>query len=296
MQRRFTRVVPPIAVLSVAEQVVGLQIVAQATWIWSDGSADAGVRRGGGGAVIFTASGETLEVEVAAGDLCSSTRAELFALRAALERVRDEPSPAPLVACSDSRAALSLLSAGAAAQTTTIGAAIWRTLLDIAERRQVTLQWVPAHCGLAENERADALAKQAATLPQGAVPSDARSLTRAVHRTATQDRKAAISVHQLRAGHWGRSLQYLHRIGRHPSVACLQCPDKRCPAALCAVCREEADVPEHVLLRCPALAGACLRLTGSIYVDPSRLRDADLVAALEAGYLRHREPLGYGPP
>ncbi|KAF0307940.1 RNA-directed DNA polymerase from mobile element jockey [Amphibalanus amphitrite] len=295
---------------------------AQATWIWSDGSADAGVRRGGGGAVIFTASGETLEVEVAAGGLCSSTRAELFALRAALERVRDEPSPAPLVACSDSRAALSLLSAGAAAQTTTIGAAIWRTLLDIAERRQVTLQWVPAHCGLAENERADALAKQAATLPQGAVPSDARSLTRAVHRTATrqwrenwpdsffktifgstlplpipgEDREAAISVHQLRAGHWGRSLQYLHRIGRHPSVACLQCPDKRCPAALCAVCREEADVPEHVLLRCPALAGARLRLTGSIYVDPSRLRDADLVAALEAGYLRHREPLGYGPP
>ncbi|KAF0301522.1 hypothetical protein FJT64_026212 [Amphibalanus amphitrite] len=55
-----------------------------------------------------------------------------------------------------------------------------------------------------------------------------------------------------------------------------QCPDKRCPAALCAVCREEADVPEHVLLRCPALAGARLRLTGSIYVDPSRLRDADL--------------------
>ncbi|KAF0300623.1 RNA-directed DNA polymerase from mobile element jockey [Amphibalanus amphitrite] len=133
---------------------------AQVTWIWSDGSADAGVRRGGGGAVIFTASGETLEVEVAAGGLCSSTRAELFALRAALER----------------------------------------------------------------------------------------------------------------------------------------CPDKRCPAALCAVCREEADVPEHVLLRCPALAGARLRLTGSIYVDPSRLRDADLVAALEAGYLRHREPLGYGPP
>ncbi|KAF0287268.1 Ribonuclease HI [Amphibalanus amphitrite] len=212
--------------------------------------------------------------------------------------------------------------AAAAAQTTTIGAEIWRTLLDIAERRQVTLQWVPAHCGLAENERADALAKQAATLPQGAVPSDARSLARAVHRTATrqwrenwpdsffktifgstlplpipgEDREAAISVHQLRAGHWGRSLQYLHRIGCHPSVACLQCPDKRCPAALCAACREEADVPEHVLLRCPALAGARLRLTGSIYVDPSRLRDADLVAALEAGYLRHREPLGYGPP
>ncbi|KAF0297142.1 hypothetical protein FJT64_005431 [Amphibalanus amphitrite] len=35
-----------------------------------------------------------------------------------------------------------------------------------------------------------------------------------------------------------------------------KCLDKRCPAALCAVCREEADVLEHVLLRGPALAGA----------------------------------------
>ncbi|KAF0291219.1 RNA-directed DNA polymerase from mobile element jockey [Amphibalanus amphitrite] len=265
---------------------------AQATWIWSDGSADAGVRRGGGGAVIFTASGETLEVEVAAGGLCSSTRAELFALRAALERVRDEPSPAPLVACSDSRAALSLLSAGAAAQTTTIGAAIWRTLLDIAERRQVTLQWVPAHCGLAENERADALAKQAATLPQGAVPSDARSLTRAVHRTATRQWRENWPDSFFKTI-FGSTLPLpIPGEDREAAISDLGAP---CPAALCAVCREEVDVPEHVLLRCPALAGARLRLTGSIYVDPSRLRDADLVAALEAGYLRHREPLGYGP-
>ena len=29
-----------------------------------------------------------------------------------------------------------------------------------------------------------------------------------------------------------------------------------CPAELCLVCREEADTPEHVLLRCPCLAGA----------------------------------------
>ena len=118
---------------------------ARATWIWSDGSADAGVRRGGGGAFISSASGEAVKVRVAAGELCSSTRAELLALRAALERVRDEPSLAPVVACTDSRAALSLLSGGAAAQTSTLGVDIWKILLDIAARREVTLQWVPAH-------------------------------------------------------------------------------------------------------------------------------------------------------
>ena len=31
-------------------------------------------------------------------------------------------------------------------------------------------------------------------------------------------------------------------------------------------------------------------------MEPSQLRDADLVAAVVAGYHRHREPLGYHPP
>ncbi|KAF0295905.1 Cyclin N-terminal domain-containing protein 1 [Amphibalanus amphitrite] len=73
-----------------------------------------------------------------------------------------------------------------------------------------------------------------------------------------EDREAAVSVHKMMAGHWGRLLKYLHRIGHLPSTVCLQCPDKRCHAALCALFREEADVSDHVLLRCPALAGARL--------------------------------------
>ena len=59
-----------------------------ATWVWSDGSAEDGVANGGGGATIAVASGETREVRVPAGALCSSTRAELFALRAALSELR----------------------------------------------------------------------------------------------------------------------------------------------------------------------------------------------------------------
>ncbi|KAF0314720.1 hypothetical protein FJT64_000079 [Amphibalanus amphitrite] len=51
------------------------------------------------------------------------------------------------------------------------------------------------------------------------------------------------------------------------------------------------DTPEHVLLRCPCLAGARLRLTGNIHIRPEKLKDGELVAALAAGYLRHKEPL-----
>ena len=54
-------------------------------------------------------------------------------------------------------------------------------------------------------------------------------------------------------------------------------------------------MPEHVLLHCPCLSGTRLLPTGNIYLEPSQLWEADLVAALVAGYHRHREPIVYGP-
>ena len=52
-----------------------------------------------------------------------------------------------------------------------------------------------------------------------------------------------------------------------------------CPAELCLICREEADTPEHVLLRCPCLAGARLRILDTIYMTPTQLQDDGVVAA-----------------
>ena len=297
----------------------------RATWVWSDGSAEGGTTRGGGGARLTLASGEEREIRVPAGMLCSSTRAELWALRAALRCLADlleHLGPDPVIACTDSRAALALLESGAGAQRSQVGTDIWELLTRITSTdREVRLQWVPAHCGLPGNERADALAKEAAALDQEDVPVCPRALTQAVSRAAnrslrrhwpdglfrriwrdraptpvaTDDRRSAVDVHQLRAGHWGHSRQYVHRIGRLPTPACGGCNDASCPAALCDVCGEEADVPEHVLLRCPSLAGIRLRLFGTIYPDEEQLRDGDAVAALARSYLGHRELPGYGP-
>ena len=85
----------------------------------------------------------------------------------------------------------------------------------------------------------------------------------------TNDRKDAIIVHQLHAGNWGLARSYLHRIGRHPTPNCQQCSDLKCPAAQCEVCREEADTPIHLLLRCPCLASTRLLLFGTINPDPT---------------------------
>ena len=118
-----------------------------AVWIWSDGSADAGVANGGGGALLCAPAGENWEIRVPAGRLCSSTRAELIALLAALEAAAELPGceGLPVVACLDSKAALLLLAGGAAAKTSPLGAPLWAQLHRLeASGSAVHLQWVPA--------------------------------------------------------------------------------------------------------------------------------------------------------
>ena len=113
------------------------------------------------------------------------------------------------------------------------------------------------------------------------------------------DRGAAVDTHQLRAGHWSASEQWLHRIGRSPFAGCTGCADLRCPAALCRVCREEADTPRHVLLRCPSLcgpsAGYFYRILGSIHAQAPDMSQDDVVASLASGFRALRSRLAKPP-
>ena len=52
--------------------------------------------------------------------------------------------------------------------------------------------------------------------------------------------------------------------------------------------------PEHVLLRCPCLAGVRLRVLGNINGDPTQLQDDDAVAALARGFWHQLKPLADG--
>ena len=109
------------------------------------------------------------------------------------------------------------------------------------------------------------------------------------------DRNTAVDVHQLRAGLWSGSAQYLHRIGRNPARHYPQCEDVYCQGARCPLCRETADTPYHVLTECPALMGTRLRIIGTIELSREEVRGDRIVAALAAAsrYLQ-REPLSYG--
>ena len=62
-------------------------------------------------------------------------------------------------------------------------------------------------------------------------------------------------------------------IGRRPTPECRQCSDVRCAAARCHLCGEEADIPQHVLLRFPTLACRRLRYLVTTNSGPTIAQD-----------------------
>ena len=115
----------------------------------------------------------------------------MVALREALGYLRDHPARTDtdtetLIVCTDSPAALSALRSGPAKQRSSLNRDVWDALISLAgaEHRRIRLQWVPSHCGLRGNEKADALAKAASGLPQEEVPVDTRTIYRAAARWA----------------------------------------------------------------------------------------------------------------
>jgi len=247
----------------------------------------------------------------------------MVALQAALLFLASSPAieEDPIIVCTDSQSALARLRSGAAAQTSPLGVEIWEALKTLADNgsRPVRLQWVPSHCAIPGNERADVLAKEASLLDQEDVSIDVRTAFRAAARAAkttyTQewppgwyrdlmgtkipppvtgvDRDVAVDVHQVRAGHWSGSVQYMHRIGRSPQPNCDQCDQLGCRAGLCPLCREEADTPRHILLRCPAHMRLRFDLLSTINPTTTEVRGSEVVAALVAARRRLQSRLGY---
>ncbi|KAF0294379.1 putative RNA-directed DNA polymerase from transposon BS [Amphibalanus amphitrite] len=243
--------------------------------IWTDGSAGGGTHDGGGGALlIFHQESRTVQLTVAAGKVCSSTRAELVAIREALaEAAGDLPDrPGLLLLCCDSRAAIQSLQDTADSQSALV--AEIRDLLDTITRsgHRLHLQWVPGHAGLPENEEADRLAAIGSSRRQDQIPVDLWSARAAVARRARAmcdararrshphpdptpghdglDRRASVTVAQLRVGCSPLTGDTRHRLGLAESDACVDCG--------------EPDSVPHLLMDCPAHQGPRTRRWGPL--------------------------------
>jgi ribonuclease HI len=135
------------------------------TVIYTDGSAVGGVKRGGSSALVTSGDPGNptfLNVRHRYGPAyTTSLEVEMWGLWLALECLDDETVAAGVLICSDSQWALNALKeSGHSAHS--ILSPLRARLRSLKGR--VSFQWVPAHCGLLGNERADEESSQGWTV------------------------------------------------------------------------------------------------------------------------------------
>eukprot|EP00666_Eupelagonemidae_sp_cell4sb_P008064 gene8064-biopygen23298 len=121
--------------------------------IWSDGSAEAGVRNGGAGGMIFfnNCDRAPTSFKLPTGHNTCSYLCEMHAIKRALDLLHgtELPRKARVLLATDSKSAIDKLATGPEAQDTALGLDIWRRLqqlFDLRTEHRLVLQHVCSHC------------------------------------------------------------------------------------------------------------------------------------------------------
>lgn len=135
----------------------------QWTHAYTDGSATEATRDGGGGVYITYTDGEE-RCAIATGKFSTNFRAEADALKKAAERLTRNHNRTHdnIVIFTDALSVLQALQNPKSKELDRLSG----TLATLAKSANLTLQWIPAHCGVQGNEIADALAKEGGKLDQ----------------------------------------------------------------------------------------------------------------------------------
>eukprot|EP00661_Eupelagonemidae_sp_cell13_P003946 gene3946-4272_t len=158
--------------------------------LWTDGSAEDGVRNGGAGAV-FVRQGRQIcpPFSAPAGVLVSSYRAEQVAFRNALQKLISEDMLAAgevVLMVTDSKSLVQRLQKGPVAQVDSISHETWSLLARLFPTdggRRLVVQWVPSHCGLPMNDAADRAAQCGSKMPQAGMQLDFDTTMAVIKRT-----------------------------------------------------------------------------------------------------------------
>ena len=199
------------------------------TIAYADGSCIGNPGPGGWGVVIINPDGSTLALSGAS----PSTTNNRMEITAAIEALRAFPAGAAVTLRSDSQYVVKTMTLGWKRNE---NLDLWRLLDAEAAQRKVTWEWVRGHAGDEFNNRADQLARTAASGVVKAGPRAAGAVSRAPERVYQEDDWSAAELDPLlRPGEDVRHCQSCRRSfvtaddSRYCSLAACQIKARRSP-------------------------------------------------------------------
>lgn len=218
--------------------------------VFTDGSAESAISNGGGGVHMRFPDGRRISRSIPTGTLSSNFKAEARALSEAIRMVDEiDPAPPHVAFFTDCRSVLDKITIPDDNTTHEVTTSLSR----LSNKCKVSLQWIPAHCGIQGNETADRLAKTGGQMNQEREPLSYKEIKTIIKRRQNDSwnarikdsqndpweemgRQAQTTIFRLRTGHC-RLLFHLHRL--HVAHT------NECP------CGTGLQTPEHVLQECP---------------------------------------------
>ena len=227
--------------------------------IFTDGSTDEKQENGGAGVYVEDRSGVPLyEASFAAGKLCSSYTGECVAFLRALEWLQQNLRDALI--CTDSLSLHSALEGNNYKDRDPWLKEIKKSLFDFPVK--VTLLWIPSHCNIPGNERADELAKMGSEMSQNNIP-----VTHAIMKAKIKAKRWPVKHQRAKdifgatqkprfkiEGKWPKHVRSLYSRLRTDHAMELKSYRLRLGKeedAICEKCGLEDETIKHILCKCP---------------------------------------------
>ena len=181
--------------------------------VYTDGSATNATTKGGAGIYIEYPNGVQQSLAIPTGLYCSNYKAEEEALIHAANYIKETAENMQVVFLTDALSVIQALSNNKLPQ------------LEIAihsiKSLKTVIQWIPSHCGINGNEKADKLAKEGAQQQQvenSVCYTEMKTIIKSLHNTPQKqdnyhqlNRFEQTTIFRLRTGH-NRLNQHLHRV------------------------------------------------------------------------------------